>query len=270
MLADESDGRRGKTDAEIADVLVIGSCTVSRVRRRFVFESLEAALQRRPQPPRPDKIKIQGDVEQQLINLACSNPPEGRARWNLQLLADQLVMLTDLVSVGRETVRLALKKDIQPWLVKTWCIPPKANAEFVRRMEDVLEVYSRPYDPDYPMVCVDESSKQLIGEIAQPQPVVPGNPQRIDYEYERLGVCNLFMICEPLRGWRHVKVAQRRTRQDWAECMKELVDVHYPHAKKVILVEDNLNTHDGASLYETYPAAEARRILERLEFHSTP
>jgi hypothetical protein len=137
-------------------------------------------------------------------------------------------------------------------------------------MEDVLEVYQRPYDPAFPVVCVDESSKQLLGEVALPIPPSPGQPARTDYEYERLGVCNLFMMCQPLRGWRHVKVTSRRTRQDWAWCMKELVDVHFPTARKIILVEDNLNTHDGASLYATFPPEEARRIVERLEFHSTP
>lgn len=134
----------------------------------------------------------------------------------------------------------------------------------------MLQVYARPYDPEHPVVCLDEQSKQLIGEVATPQPVEPGKPARIDYEYERNGTCNLFMMCEPLRGWRHVKVTERRTRKDWATCMKELVDVHYPHARKVVVVEDNLNTHDGASLYETFAPDEAQRILGRLEFHSTP
>jgi hypothetical protein len=137
-------------------------------------------------------------------------------------------------------------------------------------MEDVLEVYARPYDPKYPVVCLDEQSKQLIGEVSIPLLVMPGQPAKVDYEYERKGTCNLFMMCQPLRGWRHVKVTDRRTRKDWAECMKELVDVHFPEAIKVIVVEDNLNTHDGASLYETYLPDEARRILDRLEFHSTP
>jgi DDE superfamily endonuclease len=155
-------------------------------------------------------------------------------------------------------------------VVKTWCLPPQADAAFVWHMEDVLQVYALPYDPDYPVVCFDEASKQLIGEVAAPQPAAPGKPARIDYEYERKGVCNLFMMCEPLRGWRHVKVTERRTRRDWAECIKELVDVHYPHAQKIRLVEDNLNTHDGVSLYEAFAPAEARRILDRLEFHYTP
>jgi len=149
-------------------------------------------------------------------------------------------------------------------------VPPKASAEFVWRMEDVLQVYARPYDPAYPVVCLDETSKQLIGEIAPSQNVAPGKPARQDYEYERKGVCNLFMMCQPLRGWRHVKVTQRRTRRDWAWCVKNLVDIYFPDAVKVVVVEDNLNTHDGTSLYETFLPDEARRILDRLEFHFTP
>ena len=137
-------------------------------------------------------------------------------------------------------------------------------------MEDVLQVYQRPYDPRFPVVCLDEASKQLIGEIAPADPVAPGKAARVDYEYERKGTCNLFMMCEPLRGWRHVKVTQRRTRKDWAFCIKELLDTHYPDAEKVVLVEDNLNTHSGASLYEAFPPEEARRLLNRLECHSTP
>lgn len=137
-------------------------------------------------------------------------------------------------------------------------------------MEDVLQVYQRPYDPDFPVVCLDEASKQLIGEVAPPDPPAPGKPKRIDYEYQRNGTSNLFMMCEPLRGWRHVRVTERRTRQDWAWCIKELCDEHYPGVQKIVLVEDNLNTHSGASLYETFPPAAARRLLDRLEFHFTP
>lgn len=137
-------------------------------------------------------------------------------------------------------------------------------------MEDVLQVYQRPYDPDFPVVCLDEASKQLIGEVTLPEPPAPGKPARIDYEYERKGTCNLFMMCEPLRGWRHVKVTEQRTRKDWAYCIKELCDVHYPIAKKIVLVQDNLNTHNGTSLYTAFPPGEARRLLDRLEFHPTP
>jgi DDE superfamily endonuclease len=154
--------------------------------------------------------------------------------------------------------------------VKTWCIPPKANADFVYHMEDVLQVYQLPYDRRYPVVCMDEASKQLIGEVNAPLPLRAGQVQCEDYEYERKGVCNQFMCCEPLRGWRHVRVTARRTKRDWAECIRELVDVHYPEAMRIRLVLDNLNTHTGASLYEAFPPDEARRLLDRLEIHHTP
>ena len=132
--------------------------------------------------------------------------------------------------------------------MKTWCLPPEADADFVWHMEDVLQVYQLPYDPEYPVVCLDEASKQLIGEVAIPVPAKPGRPARVDYEYECKGTCNLFMMCEPLRGWRHVRVTERRTRVDFAACIKELLDAHYPEATKVRLVMANLNTHSGASL----------------------
>jgi len=149
-------------------------------------------------------------------------------------------------------------------------VPPKADGEYVWRMEDVLRTYQLPYDPRRPVVCFDESSKQLFGEVRAAEPRRRGRPARSDSEYERKGVSNQFMMCEPLRGWRHVKVTERRTRLDYAECLKELVDVHYPKADKILLVQDNLNTHSGGSLYERYPPAEAWRILERIEWHYTP
>jgi hypothetical protein len=162
------------------------------------------------------------------------------------------------------------KNDINPWIVKTWCVPPAADAEYVWRMEDVLQTYLRAYDPRYPVVCFDEACKQLFGEVRPAQPARPGQPARIDYEYERKGVCHQLLMCEPLRGWRHVKVTARRTRCDYAECVQELVDKHYPQAQQIRLVQDNLNTHDGASLYEVFSPAEARRILDKIEFHYTP
>jgi len=155
-------------------------------------------------------------------------------------------------------------------LSKQWCIPPKANAEFVWKMEDVLDVYKRPYDPNRPMVCLDETSKQLIGETRTPVPPSPGQEACYDYEYKRHGVANLFMLFEPLAGWRHVRVTERRTKIDWAECVRELVDEIYPHAERIVLVMDNLNTHTPASLYEAFEPAEAKRLSDRLEIHYTP
>jgi hypothetical protein len=137
-------------------------------------------------------------------------------------------------------------------------------------MEDVLGVYKRPYDQEYPLVCMDETSKQLTLETRKPFSVEPGKLARYDYEYERNGVCNLFMFFEPFKGKRHVRVTQRRTKVDWAAQIKDLLDNHYPKAKKIVLVMDNLNTHKGASLYETFPPEEARRLYERLEIHHTP
>jgi hypothetical protein len=154
--------------------------------------------------------------------------------------------------------------------VKTWCVPPEADGEYVWRMEDVLQTYGLPYDPRFPVVCFDEASKQLFGEVNTPQGRKPGRKARVDYEYERKGVSNQFMMCEPLRGWRHVKVTARRTRCDYAECIRELVEVHYPRAEKIRLVQDNLNTHSGGSLYEAFAPAKARRLLDRVEFHYTP
>ena len=137
-------------------------------------------------------------------------------------------------------------------------------------MEDVLEVYHRPFDPDRPVVCLDEASKQLIGETRQPLPAEPGQPERFDYEYVRNGTVNLFMISEPLLGWRHVAVTRRRTARDFAEVVLWLVEDLHPDAAGVVLVMDNLNTHKLASLYETFPPEQARRIAERLEIHYTP
>ena len=137
-------------------------------------------------------------------------------------------------------------------------------------MEDVLEVYTRPHDPQRPVVCLDETSKQLIAETRPPIAMRPGRPARADYEYERNGTANLFMMFAALEGWRHVKVTDRRTAVDYAQALKDLADTHFPDAEKIILVQDNLNTHCPASLYEAYPAAEARRLVERFEWHYTP
>jgi hypothetical protein len=149
-------------------------------------------------------------------------------------------------------------------------IPPQANAAFVAGMEDVLEVYHRPHDPACPVVCLDETSKQLIKETRVPIPARPGRPARHDYEYERNGTANLFMLFAPLEGWRHVKVTDHHAAVDYAQVLKDLADTHFPDASKIVLVQDNLSTHKPASLYEAFPAAEARRLVERFEWHYTP
>jgi hypothetical protein len=152
---------------------------------------------------------------------------------------------------------------------KKWCIPA-VGAEFVWRMEDVLDVYARPYDPKRPQVCFDEKSVQLIAETRRPLPSKPGQPERFDYEYQRRGTRNLFIYFQPLAGWRHIEVTERRTKVDFAHCMRHLVDELFPDAEVVVVVLDNLNTHSPAALYEAYEPEEAKRILDRLEFHYTP
>src|SRR6202789_696039 len=137
-------------------------------------------------------------------------------------------------------------------------------------MEDVLAVYTRPRDPDCPLVCLDETSKQLLAETRAPIPMKPGRPARCDYEYERNGTANLFMMFAPLEGWRHIKVTDRHTAVDYAHVLKDLADVHFANARTIVLVQDNLNIHSKASLYEAFPAAEARRLVERFEWHYTP
>lgn len=159
---------------------------------------------------------------------------------------------------------------MKPWQKKMWCIPPEQNAEFVCAMENVLEVYCRPYDAQHPVVCFDEKSKQLVDEICKPIAPRPGEVERCDYEYVRNGTANMFMMVEPLGGWRHVNVTTRRTKEDFAGQIKELVDIHYPEAVKITLVMDNLNTHRLSCLYEAFEPTEARRLIEKIAPVHTP
>jgi hypothetical protein len=149
-------------------------------------------------------------------------------------------------------------------------IPPQANAAFVASMEDVLEVYQRPHDQDRPVVCLDETTKQLVKQTRASVAAKPGQPARRDYEYERNGTVNLFMLFAPLQGWRHVEVTDRHAALDYARVLKDLSDRHFRKASKIVLVQDNLSTHRPASLYQAFPAAEARRLVERFEWHYTP
>jgi hypothetical protein len=155
-------------------------------------------------------------------------------------------------------------------LKKQWCIPPQANGDFVWHMEDVLDVYTRPYDPRRPQICMDEVCKQLLREVRTPLPAAPGRAARSDCEYERGGVVNVFLFCEPLRAHRWTAVTAQRTKVDWAHQIKDLVDVRYPEAERIVLVLDNLNTHTPASFYEAFPPAEAKRLADKLEIHYTP
>ena len=220
-------------DTGISEALDISVSTIERVRQRFVEEGLEAALNRRP-PRREYMYKLDGEQEAHLIALVCSQPPEGHGHWSLRLLADRMVTLEYVDSVSHETVRQTLKRnELKPWQKKAWCVPPEANAEFVYHMEDVLDVYKRPADPEHPVVCFDETPAQLVSEKRVALPMESGKPERYDYEYCREGVANLFMFFAPFQNWRHVKVTDRRTKADWVECMHELVDELFPDARAI-------------------------------------
>ncbi|MDD2901729.1 MAG: IS630 family transposase [Syntrophales bacterium] len=257
--------------ADVAEAMGVTSRTIEHLKKRFVEEGLAAALARK-QPEKPGReVTFDGAFEARLIALACSETPEGWRRWTVRLLAEKAVELHLAPSVSHMTVQRILKKgELKPHLRKYWKIPPKGSAAFVANMEDVIQVYHLPYDPDYPQVCMDETCKQLIGEVQAPMACAPGRPARVDHEYVRNGVAQIFLEVEPLTGKRHVAAAEHRTRKDWAWWIKGMLDERYPQAVRVRLVLDNLNTHGPASLYETFEPQEARRLAERLEFHYTP
>ena len=258
----------GASDEEIARSVGVGGSTVYRTKRRFVLGNLEAALSEEPRPGA--ERKLSDKEEALLVATACSSPPAGRARWTLKLLADALVRLTAHESVSRETVRRRLaENDLKPWRKDMWCIP-QVDADYVARMEDVLDLYAEAPDPKRPVVCFDESPIQLIGEVRQPIPAEPGQIERYDCEYRRNGTANLFVFLDVNRPWRKVKVTERRAAEDFAACMRELTDVHYPEAERIRVVLDNLSTHSAGALYQAFPADEARRMLRRLEFHYVP
>jgi transposase len=258
----------GVSDQMIAASVSVGGSTVYRTKRRFVEGNLELALSEETRAGAPRKLS--GKETALLVATACSSPPRGRKRWTLKLLAGAMVSLTEHEGLSYETVRRRLAEDdLKPWRRDMWCIP-QVDGTYVARMEDVLDLYAEDADPTHPVVCFDESPTQLIGEVREPIPAEPGQPERYDCEYRRNGTANLFVFLDAHRSWRHVKVTEHRTARDFALCMRDLTDSHYPNAELIRVVMDNLSTHNPGALYETFPAAEAHRILQRMEFHYTP
>jgi hypothetical protein len=201
---------------------------------------------------------------------ARSSERKGTPLFDCRLPEDKAHAVRDHLAEGngiRQTERLV---GVHRDTVSDWPVPPEANAEFVAAREEVRDVYHRPFDPKRPLVGRDETSQPLIGEVAEPMPAEPKRPERIDSEYVRNGTADLFLIPEPWAGWRHVEVTERRTAKDFAEVVRWVVEDLHPDAEKIVLVIDDRNTHDGASLYETFPPVEARRLLDRIEFHYTP
>ena len=258
----------GISDEAIAGSVSVGGSTVYRTKQRFVEGNLDLALSEEARPGAARKLS--GKETALLVATVCSSPPKGRKRWTLELLAGAMVRLTEHEGLSRETVRRRLAEDdLKPWLRKMWCIP-QVDGTYVARMEDVLDLYAEEADPTRPVVCFDESPTQLIGEVREPIPAAPGQPERYDCEYRRNGTANLFVFLDAHKSWRHVKVTDHRTARDFADCMRDLADIHYPDADRIRVVMDNLSTHTAGALYEAFPAPEAHRVLQRLEFHYTP
>src|ERR1700722_1437696 len=258
----------GRTDEEISQNLNVSCATVQRTRRRFVALNLKYALNDCFRDGRP-KI-FNGIQEAALVALACTTPPEGRCTWTTELLAEQMALLGVVENISPTSVRIMLKKnELKPWQKQEWCIP-KIDAEYVWRMEDVLELYADPLDVEQPVICFDETPCQLIEESRPCVPMKPGQPIRQDYEYKRRGTVNMFLFVQPLAGWRHIKITNQRTRNDFFCCMLDLATVHFPNARKIHVVLDNLNTPSPSTLYEILTPREARQIVRRLEFHYTP
>jgi len=202
--------------------LSVSLSTIYRVKRDFVEYGLVDALEEGSRPGQPRKLDANEDAL--LISIACTNPPQGRCRWTLSLLANQLIALTDLETISHETIRNRLKEnDLKPWQKKMWCIG-KLDAAYIARMEHILDLYAEPADMQRPIVNFDEAGKQLVEQVNEPKLAKPGSVAKEDYEYQRAGVTNIFMFFDRHRGWRNAKVTDRKTSIDFAECMRDLVD----------------------------------------------
>ncbi|MBW4575885.1 MAG: IS630 family transposase [Aphanothece sp. CMT-3BRIN-NPC111] len=271
LLADQTHVEGGWTDQRISEALGLHPYSIARIRKRFVTQGEAPALNRKVRTTPPNPVKVDGEVEAQLVAICCSPAPEGRAGWTLNLLVDALKARSIVTEISRETVRQTPKKnELRPWKKQRYCIPEKDSARFVAQMEVVLDLYTREHPPEEPLICMDEAAIELHKDVYPPQPMQPGCDLKQDYHYDREGVRALFMFFDPIRGWRRVTSREHRTRIDWAEEVKQLLDEDYPHARKVKLLCDNLNTYHIASSSKQYDADEAHRLARRLELFYTP
>lgn len=259
---------KGKSVAEIARLEILSESAVKNVVGRYIDGGIDLALFDKPRSGRPS-IFSPAD-KQRIAAKACAQPPEGQARWTVALLTKEVENDKKIFSASRETVRMALHAhQLKPWLQKMWCVPI-LNGEYIERMEDVLDLYEKPYDPKRPVVCLDEKPCQLLDHSRLPvPPSLKNGIKKVDYEYKRKGTANVFCAVEPQRGRHFTKVTERRTKLDFAEFLKD-VSESYPNAKIIELVMDNLNTHNETSLIERYGQKDGAKIWSRFEVHFTP
>ena len=261
-----------RTYEQIATIAGTCTSTVISTLKAFCSKGLEGALTpKRNKNSDTANLKATGDIQAKVIAKACSAAPKGRIRWTLSLLEEEMAVTLETTSISRATIgRILQQNEIRPHLNDYWCIPPKEDAEFVAAMEDILDVYQQPYDPECPLWCMDEKPFQLLDEKREPIPMRPGSIKKIDDEYVRNGTASIFCFIQPHTGKIIHAVEPSRTAVDWAEKVKFLVDEVCKDAKKIVLVMDNLNTHSIASLYKAFPPDEARRIAKKIEIHYTP
>ena len=271
LLLADADGPDAWIDAEIAKACRCRTATVENVRRRYVLEGFERALDgnQRETPPIPELRN--GGQEAEIIALRLGPPPEGYAHWSLRLLARCVVELGIVESISHETVSQTLEENgTRGRKLQYWAIPPQADAEFAAAMEGVLEAYARPYDAQCPVLCMDEQPVQLVRETRTPVEATAAHPRRVDYEYERAGTAAIFMFTEPLAGWRGVTARSQRTKVDWAEEVAALLEGRYADCERITLVLDNLNTHTPGAFYEAFEPTRAMELVRRIEFRYTP
>jgi len=283
LLSNDNLMSKKRTNREIAELFDISPTTVNQVRSVYATQGLESALKRKTRLTPPHVSKITGDFEAHVIATALGPTPKGRSRWTLRLLAEYCTEKEYIVSISYVAIGEMLNSNqVKPHLSKYWCTPKEQDSEFVLRMEDVLSIYKKEYNPQMPVVCMDEKPIQLLDEIrdrVSAKPLrndpdtglpKPASVEKIDSEYVRCGTASIFMFTEPLGGWRHTVALKTRKKEDFALQMREISEKYYPDVQKIILVADNLNTHTPAAFYEVFPPEIAYRLAQKFEFHYTP
>jgi len=283
LKTNDGDFRNKENHRAIAEIFGISPNTVNQVRKTYATEGFEAALNRKTRIDASILSKITGDFEAQVVATALSPAPKGKARWTLRLLAEHCMENKYIVSISHTAIGDMLNTNqVKPHLSKYWCIPKVNDSSFVANMEDILGIYKREYNPQMPVICMDEKPIQLLGETreritAKPLRLdsdtglpLPGTVEKIDSEYVRLGTASIFIFTEPLGGWRHVVALKSRKKGDFAYMVRLVSERYYPHVDKIILVADNLNTHGAASFYEAFPPSVAYQLAQKFEFHYTP
>jgi transposase len=254
---------------QIAQALICSKSMVNKTKKNCIEQGVMECLTDKKRN-RVYERSLDAKGEAMLVTLACSTPPEGRSVWTMQLLADELIELNCVETISDETVRRTLKKnEIKPWQKQSWVIPPTYDAEYVHKMEDVLDIYAKILPEDEMLICMDESTKQHIEDKREPIPTQKGQALKYDYEYIRHGVSSLFIFFSPDESWRKVMIDDYKRTIEWVHHMKTISD-EFPQKRKIHVVLDNFKTHNPAKFYEYFEPKIARELIQKFEFHFTP